>query len=167
MPVVSTEGTIVSAFDPPTPALQYLARFEVEVAPPQDFGDTPWGRRRIIDITGGRFTGPALRGRVLPGGADWQIVHADGSTAVDTRYSLQTEDGDLIHIRTRGVRCGAKEVIDALGRGEDVDPASYYFRVFVEFETGSAELDWLNRTLAVGAGMRTADAVVYDAHALL
>jgi Protein of unknown function (DUF3237) len=156
----------VSAFEPPAPGLELLARFHVELGPIQDLGTTPWGHRRIVPIAGGSFSGPRLRGEVAPGGADWQILHADGTTTIDTRYSLRTHDGALIHIRTRGVRSGPPEVIAALTSGEDVDPASYYFRVGVVLETGARDYNWLNRTLVLGSAQRLRDVVRYDAYAV-
>ena len=70
--------------------LQPLFKAEITLAPPQELGDTPQGRRRIIGITGGRFSGERLSGRVLPGGADWQVIRADGVADLDARYTLET-----------------------------------------------------------------------------
>jgi hypothetical protein len=146
------------------PRLDFLAHFRVELAPPQDLGDTPWGHRRIIGITGGEFRGDRFSGDVLPGGADWQVIHEDGTTTVDTRYTLRTNDDALVHIRTSGKRAGSPEVLAALAAGEDVDPAEYYFRVTASFETGEPAYAWLNRTVVVGAAARSANAVEYDAY---
>jgi len=85
---------------------------------------------------------------------------------IDTRYLLKLDDGALAYLRTQGFRHGAPDVVAALGRGEDVDPARYYFRVTMQFETASQRYGWLNRTIGVGAAIRRADAVVYDAYAL-
>ncbi|HZU17605.1 MAG TPA: DUF3237 domain-containing protein [Candidatus Dormibacteraeota bacterium] len=148
---------------PPSPSLEFLARFEVELGEPLEVGETGGGRRRIIPIVGGRFRGPRLSGRVLPGGADWQLVEARGVARIDTRYALETDDGALVFISTRGVRHGPPEVIAALARGEWVDPGRYYFRVTLRFETGAPAYDWLNRAVAVGAAVRLPAAVVYDA----
>src|SRR6056300_13417 len=61
-------------------------------------GESKRGLRRMIPITGGTFEGPDIRGEVLPGGADWQLVRPDGDTELYARYLLQTDDGHLIHI---------------------------------------------------------------------
>ncbi|MGW4471306.1 DUF3237 domain-containing protein [Nonomuraea sp. NPDC004354] len=154
-------------FDEPVrPGLEPLARFRVELAAVKDLGETPWGHRRVIDVLGGSFDGPRMAGTVLPGGADWQVVHGDGSATIDARYTLRTHDGALICILTSGVRHGPPEVIAALGRGEPVDPADYYFRLAVRFETAAPGYLWLNHTLAVASGLRAATAVHYDAYAL-
>jgi hypothetical protein len=151
---------------PPVPGLALLARFTVELSRPLwDLGRTSGlGTRRIVPITGGRFAGPALRGEILDNGADWQVVGDDGTTAVDTRYLLRLDDGALAYLRTQGFRHGPADVIARIGQGEVVDPALYYFRVQMLFETASETYGWLNRTLAIGSALRTADAVVYDAY---
>lgn len=151
----------------PSPKLSFLARFRVDLDTMLDLGGTPWGERRIIPIVGGCFEGPRLRGDILPGGGDWQIVHPDGAAEIDTRYTLRTDDEALIHLTTTGLRHGPPEVMARLRRGEDVDPRSYYFRLVCRFETGDARYAGLNRTIAVAAAMRDANTVRYEAHALV
>jgi hypothetical protein len=139
--------------------LRPLLKAEIALAAPQELGDTPQGRRRIIGITGGRFSGERLSGRVLPGGADWQLVRADGVADLDARYTLETADGALIYVRNRGYRHGPAEVLARLARAEDVDPALYYMRTTPSFETGDARYAWLNRIVCVATGARRPAAV--------
>jgi hypothetical protein len=139
--------------------LQRLFNAEITLAAPQDLGDTPQGRRRIIGITGGRFSGEQLSGRVLPGGADWQVIRADGVAELDARYTLETNDGALIYVRNRGYRHGPADVINKLASGQVVDPALYYMRTTPRFETGEARYAWLNRIVCVATGARRAAAV--------
>ncbi|WP_440071640.1 DUF3237 domain-containing protein [Streptosporangium sp. OZ121] len=146
--------------------LEHLATFTVKLDPILELGGTHWGRRRVINIVGGSFDGPRFSGVVLPGGADWQVVHADGMASVDTRYTLRTHDGAHLYLSTSGVRHGPAEVMARLARGEPVDPSEYYFRLFCRFETGDERYLWLNRTLAVGKAGRLPDAVRYDAYTL-
>ena len=63
---------------PQAPKLTLAMTLRVQVGPPMELGEVPKGRRRIIPILGGTFEGPNIRGKVLAGGADWQIVRADG-----------------------------------------------------------------------------------------
>ena len=139
--------------------LRPLLRAEIELAAPQELGDTPQGRRRIIGITGGRFSGERLSGRVLPGGADWQVIRADGVADLDARYTLETADGALIYVRNRGYRHGPAEVLARIAKGETVDPALYYMRTTPSFETGAARYAWLNRLVCVATGARRPAAV--------
>jgi Protein of unknown function (DUF3237) len=144
--------------------LQHLFKVEVTLAAPQDLGDTPRGRRRIIGITGGRFTGARLSGRVLPGGADWQVIRADGVAELDARYTLEASDGALIYVRNRGYRHGPPEILKKLSSGEEVDPSLYYMRTTPRFETGDARYAWLNRMVCVATGARRAAAVELDVY---
>jgi hypothetical protein len=139
--------------------LQPLFRAEITLGPPQELGETPHGRRRIIPITGGRISGERLSGRVLPGGADWQVVRADGAAELDARYTIETTDGALVYVANRGVRHGPPEVLRKLAAGEPVDPALYYMRTTPWFETGDARYAWLNRIVCVATGARRAAAV--------
>ena len=136
-----------------------LFKAEISLAPPQELGDTPQGRRRIIGITGGRFSGERLSGRVLPGGADWQVIRSDGVADLDARYTLETQDGALIYVRNRGLRHGPPEILKRLAAGESVDPSLYYMRTTPSFETGDARYSWLNRMVCVATGARRAAAV--------
>jgi hypothetical protein len=153
-------------FEPPKPGLEFMARFEVTLdAPVLELGQIESiGKRRIIPITGGKFTGPRLNGTILNNGADWQMVSADGLAYLDTRYALKTNDGALIYIQTRGFRYGPADVIAEVAKGSLVDPGKYYFRVYIQFETGSADYQWLNRAIGIGSGMRLRNAVIYDAY---
>lgn len=146
--------------------LERLFRAEVALAPAQEIGDGPLGTRRIIPITGGEVSGARLSGRVLPGGADWQIVRPDGVAYLDARYTIETHDGALVYVRNRGYRHGPPEVVARLAAGEAVDPALYYMRTTPWFETGDARYAWLNRTVCVGSGERLAAAVRIDFYAV-
>jgi uncharacterized protein DUF3237 len=127
------------------------------------FGQTPYGERRVIDILGGRVEGARLNGRILPG-ADWQIVRPDGVTDLKARYAIETDHGTRILVTSDGLRHGRPEIIAALARGEAVDPARYYFRTLMRFETADPALAWLNRILALGTGAREKLAVRLDVY---
>jgi hypothetical protein len=148
------------------PGLEPIATITVRLDPILDLGDTQWGHRRVVNIVGGAFTGDRFAGVVLPGGADWQVVHADGSITVDTRYTLRTHDGALVYLQTTGYRTGSPEVLARLSKGVEVDPGEYYFRLFCRFETGAPRYTWLNTSLVVAAAARRASEVIYDAYLL-
>jgi hypothetical protein len=145
-----------------------MARFTVDlVAPVWELGATSdLGRRRIIPIGGGSFAGPLLNGEILNNGADWQVVTADGTAIIDTRYLIKLDDGSLAYLQTKGYRHGPADVMAELAKGAEIDPAKYYFRVHLQFETSSSSYGWLNRILAVGYAMRLKSAVIYDAYAI-
>src|SRR5262245_51847563 len=116
-----------------------LMTLQVAISTPQKVGAAPHGTRTIVPIGGGSFDGPRLRGRILPGGADWLLLRNDGVLELDLRVTLETDDGALVHMASFGLRHGPAEVIAALTRGERVDPATYYFRTTPRFETGHAK----------------------------
>jgi hypothetical protein len=130
-------------------------------------GATPGVNRRIGLVPGGSFEGERLSGEVIDGGSDWQAVRADGSTTLDVRLVMKTNDDATIAMTYRGVRHGPTDVIERLERGEAVDPASYYFRINPMFETAAANYGWLNRVLALGIGHRQPDGPVYSVFEVL
>ena len=139
--------------------LEPLLSAAITLAPAQELGEAPLGRRRIINITGGSFRGTRLAGRVLPGGADWQVIRTDGVADLDARYTLETADGALIYVRNHGYRHGPAEVLEKLSLGKDVDPSLYYMRTTPLFETGDPRYAWLNRLICVGTGARRKSSV--------
>ena len=137
-----------------TPGLDFVFEARVAVGPPQDLGDVGKGGRRIVPITGGEFSGPQMRGEVLPGGADWQVLRSDGVAELEARYTLRTTDGALIYVRNHALRHGPPDVMAALAAGHSVGPGSYYFRGATFFETGSAPYAWITRHIIVCTGAR-------------
>lgn len=152
--------------DIPAPNLQPVCTLMVELGPILSMGPGRAGHRRIIPIIGGTVSGPELSGRILTLGADWQTILADGMAELDTRYAMETHDGATIEICNYGYRHGPKAVIDAIGRGEQVDPDSYYMRTHARLETGDPRYAWVNKTLFVGTGARAANSVRIDLFAL-
>jgi hypothetical protein len=140
----------------------HLMTMTLAVSGMQSIGATPNGDRRVDLVAGGKFEGPKLRGTVLPGGADWIIARSDGSTTLDVRIVLQTDDGAAIGMTYRGMRHGPAAVMQRVNSGEFVDPSEYYFRTAVAFETAAPKYDRLNRIIAVGTGSRPPEGPVYD-----
>ncbi|TMH40801.1 MAG: DUF3237 domain-containing protein [Betaproteobacteria bacterium] len=127
--------------------LEPLLKAEITLAAPQEVGDTPHGRRRVIPITGGSFRGERL-------------------AEFDARYTLETDDRALIYVRNFGYRHGPAEVIRRLAAGEPVDPALYYMRTTPRFETGAERYRWLNGLICVATGARRAAAVELEVFAV-
>ena len=139
--------------------LKSIFTIDAELEAMLNFGSTPYGERRIIGISGGTVQGPKLNGRILPGGADWQIIRSDGAADIQARYTIEADSGAHILVNSLGLRHGPPEVLERLARGDKVDPALYYFRTVMRFETGDAGLGWLNRILALARGERRARSV--------
>jgi hypothetical protein len=149
----------------PDPRLTKVYRLDATLGQALDLGDTAQGRRRIVPLTGGRFTGATISGTLVPGAsADWQIVLPDGTALGDIRYTLQTDDGQLLYVRSRSVRHGSAEVLGRLGRGEPVDASEYTFRASTRIETAAPGLDWLNKGVFISVGGRRAGGVIYETY---
>lgn len=140
------------------PQLVHLCDLEVALDPARELGPGRAGARRIIPIVGGTASG-RLAGRILPLGADWQTVFADGVAELDARYAVETADGAVVEVVNRGYRHGPPEVLARLRRGEAVDPAEYYMRTTARLESGDPRWSWVNRAVFVGTGARLAAAV--------
>jgi hypothetical protein len=143
----------------PTPRLEFFADLCVEVAHPVDIGQVGKGRRRFIPITGGHASGDGWTARVLPGGADYQLITSDTRAELDAHYVLETDAGDLIYVRNRALRVAPPEVTARLIQGEPVDPGLVYFRCAPVLETASPAFGWVRERLFVGTGARHPDRV--------
>ena len=149
------------------PQLSFALEARVRIAAPIDLGITRNGHRRIIPILGGDVEGAQLQGKVLAGGADWQILHTDGAADLEARYTIQTHDGALIYVLNRGMRRGDPEVLKRLNSGQPVDPDQIYFRSVATFETSAPAYSWLADALFVGSGERHPDHVVLRFYQIL
>ena len=143
---------------------QPIFTVHAELADIMSLGRTPYGERRIIGILGGTVRGARLNGRILPGGADWQVVRGDGAADIQARYTIETDSGARILVRSDGLRHGPPAILERLAQGDSVDPSLYYFRTVMRFETSDAGVDWLNRILALARGQREARSVRLDVY---
>jgi hypothetical protein len=145
------------------PQLDFAFEARVRIKAPIDLGITHAGHRRIIPILGGPVEGPKIRGKVLEGGADWQILNSDGSADLEARYTIQTDDGAMLYVQNRGMRRGSAEVLKKLNSGQalSTDEADQiYFRTVATFETSAPAYSWLANALFIGAGERKPDEVI-------
>lgn len=149
----------------PEPRLTRVYRLEAMLGDPVDLGEITRGHRRIVPLTGGTFSGPELNGDLVHGtSADWQVVLPDGTALGDIRYTLRTDSGALLYVRSQSVRHGSAEVLARLARGDDVDASEYTFRAWTQIESAAANLEWLNKGVFIAVGGRLADAVIYETY---
>jgi hypothetical protein len=145
-----------------------LMTMQVKVGTLLNIGAVPHGTRRTAPLAGGTFEGPRLRGTILPeSSADWLLLRSDGVLEMDLRFTLRTDDGALISMRSFGLRHGPPEIIAAIGRSETVDPSTYYFRTMPRFETAHPAYLFLNRLIAVASGDRRPEGPIYTVHEVL
>lgn len=130
---------------------EYLCSAEAELETGQPVGKSPLGTRTIVYVKSGTVTGPAIQGKVLPGGGDWYLTRPDGVGEVDVRATIQTDDGALIYTHYKGV----------------IDAKNGYFRTTPRYETSAEKYAWLNSIVAVGVGSSIPKGVRYDIFRIL
>ena len=120
------------------PSLEYVMELRVKCDPAFEVGNAVHGKRVIIPIIGGEFSGPNISGTVLAGGADYQMINeVQGHTDLEAIYTIRTDDGVNIHIRNCGI------LISGAGK-------EFYFRTAPKFEAPyDSRYAWLNDAIFV------------------
>jgi hypothetical protein len=131
------------------PVLRHVFNIDARIGEIGIGAPGPIGQRQHIPLLGGDVSGPALQGRIRPGGGDWALVRGDGSSVIDARYTIEASDGALIYVRSRGLRVSSSEVLERMRAGLPVDASAVYFRAAPLFEAPDGVHDWLNRHLFV------------------
>jgi Protein of unknown function (DUF3237) len=149
--------TSLLAQQPEAPNLEFVCELKVTTEKPVTLGETAHGLRRFIDITGGTFEGPKMKGVVLKGGADYQYVNkANTRTEIEAIYTIRTDDSVLIHIRNVGLSLKTLENAAKLAKGEPMDVSKNYFRAAPKFEAPmDSKYDWLNNAIFICKGIGT------------
>lgn len=124
--------------EPHLPRLEFAFEEIVTLGQAIPVGETPLGRRNIVPITGGTFSGPGIEGTIIAGGWDWQLTRADGCTEIEADYMIRTDDGVVINVINAGVLCPPQ--------GGQATPA----RTQPRFEAPKGRYEWLNRTAFIG-----------------
>ena len=144
----------------PPPQLEHVCDLAVTIAPPVEVGQTVAGQRRMIPITGGVVKGPRLNGKVLAGGADFQLILAGGTQAhLDARYVIELDDGTRVFVQNTALRVASLENSQRIMRGEPVNPAEIYFRCQPQLEAAGEKWAWLAESQFIGSGRRAPDGV--------
>ncbi len=129
-------------------------------------GEGPHGNRLIVEVTGGHFEGPRLKGRILGGGGDWLLIDKAGYGHLDVRATFLTDDGANLYVQYYG-RVELTEAVGVAlttGKGGTAFGDQYFFSQ-PRFETGDARYAWLNHVLAVGQGRLNNGCVEYQVFA--
>jgi hypothetical protein len=146
---------------------RYVFTLTVRIADVTTAGDIGHGVRRVIPIIGGEVRGEKVNGKVLPFGADFQIIRPNELIELEAKYAFETDDGAVVYVENRGMRFGPVDLLQKLKRGEPVDPKLIYFRTLPKFETGAEKYRWLMEHIFVASAARHADRVVIDVHQVL
>jgi hypothetical protein len=144
----------------PPPSLEHLCDLAVTIAAPVEVGQTPAGLRRMIPITGGTVTGPRVNGKVLAGGADFQLILGGGTQAhLDARYVIELSDGSRVFVQNTALRVASLENSQRIMNGQPVNPDEVYFRCQPKLEATTPEWAWLSESQFIGVGRRAPDGV--------
>jgi hypothetical protein len=144
----------------PPPKLEHLCDLAVTIAAPVEVGQTPAGLRRMIPITGGTVTGPRVNGKVLAGGADFQLILGGGTQAhLDARYVIELGDGSRVFVQNTALRVASLENSQRIMNGQPVNPDEVYFRCQPKLEATTPEWAWLSESQFIGVGRRAPDGV--------
>jgi hypothetical protein len=158
---VVSVGQRANADEVPKLQTEFVFEARVKVDKPVVIGQSSHGLRRVVPIMGGPVTGPALKGNVIPGGADWQNERPDGAWELLAKYTIQTDDGALILVENRGIRYGKPAVMERLRKGEKVDASEYYSRTVASFEAPvGSKYEWMNHAIFVSNAERQPDAAI-------
>jgi hypothetical protein len=148
------------------PELEFLYHVDVELGPPVAIGNVSHGQRLIVPVTGGKFEGPRLSGKILPGAADWLLIRADGVGELDVRGTLETNDGALIYVTYRGYVTNVPSILPRWSQGEEIPRDEYYFAATPYFETAAPQYNWLQQTIVISTGSLVRGGVAYDTFAV-
>lgn len=146
---------------------KYVFTITARIAEVTTAGDIGHGVRRIIPIVGGEVRGEQVNGKVLPFGADFQIIRPDELIDLEAKYAFETDDGAVVYVENKGIRFGPFDLLQKLKRGEPVDPKLIYFRTVPKFETGAEKYRWLMQHIFIASAARHADRVVIDVHQVM
>jgi len=147
--------------------LEHICSYTASLAsPPEVIGPVPEGIRVNFYATGGKLSGPRIRGKVRPVGGDWFTVRKDGVGYLDVRATFETDDGALILVTYQGISDLGEDGYDKFLRGEL--PAVVRIKVAPRFVTSHPGYLWLNRLFCVGIGEyhSATNAVKYDVYAV-
>jgi hypothetical protein len=124
--------------EPRPPRLEFAFEEIVMLGQAIPVGETPLGKRNIVPITGGTFSGPGIEGTIIAGGWDWQLARSDGCTEIEADYMIRTDDGVVINVVNVGALCPPEAGATTLAK------------TYPRFEAPKGNYDWLNRSAFIG-----------------
>ena len=152
----------------PVPTLEFAFAAAVSVSPRFSLGQVHGGERRVIPITGGTVTGPRVNGKVLAGGADFQLILEGGTQAhLDARYVIELDDGSRVFVQNTALRVASLENSQRIMQGQPVNPDEIYFRCQPKLEATAPQWAWLSESQFVGTGRRAPDGVFLSFYRVL
>jgi hypothetical protein len=115
---------------------------------------SPGGNKVVVPVSAGTFEGPKLKGAVVAPSGDAITVRQDGSSVLDLRLLLQTDDGQKILMTCRGIAYTTPD-------------GALFARLQPLFETGAEKYAWLNKVVAVGVYRPMPGKIAYRIYRIL
>lgn len=119
----------------------------LNVSATHNVGNTQFGKRRQLDVSGGSITGDKLKGTVLTGGLDYELTLSTGAMELEEILIYKTSDNTSIFVRNCGVAAPGDSVVRIVPD--------------IEAPTGGSYA-WLNTTKLVGTRTVTGDKITLD-----
>lgn len=144
---------------------EYLMTIEAKLG-----SRVPVGQRVIVNVLGGTVRGPRLKSEIVAPARDWVFVMPDGSSRLDVRFTIKTDDGEFVFVEYSGISAPTKEAQERLAKGEAITAADGYgyFTTTPRFMTTSATYARSNEIQGVGkmVSIQRGVAIKYDVFAV-
>ena len=85
----------------PQLSTRYVFTITARIGEVTSAGEIGTGVRRIIPIIGGEVKGEKINGKVLPFGADFQIIRPNELIELEAKYAFETDDGAVVYVEKR------------------------------------------------------------------
>ena len=145
--------------------LELLMEYYANLESPLEVGVGSFGNRVIVEVNGGEFNGPKLKGKIRTlGCADWLVFDADGIGHLDVRGTFETHDGALIYVQYYGNMVVNDAMQAALAGTGDIDYGGTEFFTSPRMETGDERYRWVNKVVAVAQGRVVKGRVEYQVY---
>ncbi len=99
---------------------------------------------------GGWVKGPKIEGTLRGPGGDWLQVLPDGTSRLDVRATIETDDGAFIYIAYNGIVRGTEDSQAKQQSGEVITSNEMYFITAPTMRTSSEKYGWLNHIQCIG-----------------
>ena len=140
------------------PLMTYYARLNAALA----VGSGMYGTRLIVEVDGGEFEGPRLKGVLRKAGcADW-LTMAEDYGHLDVRATFETHDGAFIYVEYIGKLELTPKVQAALAGNGTTEYGEAYFVTAPRMQTGDPRYLWVNNMVCVAQGKISAGRVDYQ-----
>ena len=145
--------------------MEKLLSYHANLLPGLDVGEGPFGNRLIVEVEGGEFEGPKLKGTIRKhAAADWLTLCEDYGH-LDVRATFETRDGAYIFVEYKGKLEMTAAVQAALSTGEgSTEIGDQYFFTEILMQTGDERYKWVNNIICVGQGRILPGRVEYDVY---